>query len=124
MSGNKEDVLRCYQNRLERHRKSVGERLARVRLFRYARAAAGLGIPAILWLAFALHAVSAWLAFLPAVMYLVLDRQHERVYRALNRASRGMQYYERGIARVEGRWMGTGIIDTKFVEPHHIYGND
>ena len=124
MSGNKEDVLRCYQNRLERHRKSVGETLTRVRLFRYARTAAGLGIPAILWLAFALHAVSAWLAFLPAVMYLVLDRQHESVYHALNRASRGMKYYERGIARVEGRWMGTGIIDTKFVEPHHIYGND
>src|SRR4051794_31329895 len=105
MSGNKEDVLRCYQNRLEDHRQSVGELLTRVRLVRYARTAAGLGIPAILWLAFVLHAVSAWLAFVPAAMYLILDRQHESVYRALTRANRGMQFYQRGIARVEGGWM-------------------
>jgi hypothetical protein len=55
---------------------------------------------------------------------VALHWPHERFYERLTRTSGAITYYERGIARVEDRWVGTGIADTTFVEPGHICAND
>lgn len=125
MPASKDDVLGYYRDRLRTHQLSLKQLLRRMRLLRYMRAASGLCIPAVIWLAFAVHNFSiAWLAFLPAVMYVAFHWPHERVYERLTRASGAITYYERGIARVEDRWAGMGIVDTTFVGPDHIYAND
>src|SRR5262245_15088334 len=121
MATSKQDVLCCYHDRLTTHQRSLKQLLRSARLIRYARAAAGVCIPAILWLAFGVHIVWIWFVFLPAIIYITLYWHHERVYQSLIRASRAVTYYLRGIDRVEDRWIGTGTTDTTFVEPGHTY---
>src|SRR6188474_3027982 len=48
-----------------------------------------------------------WLV-LPAAAFAVLIHRHDRVVRARSAAQRSIQFYERGLARIEDRWAGTG----------------
>jgi hypothetical protein len=119
-----QDVLGTYRDRLAKRQRSLKPLLRRLSMLRYTRAASGFGIPAVLWLAFALHVVPAWLAVLPALVYLALDRRYESVYADVSRVNRAVAYYERAIARVEDCWAGKGISDTTLVDPGHLYAGD
>ncbi len=77
----------------------------------------------------AVAAVVAWLAFLrnvvpPAwlvlclVAFLVLVVAHARVINRNERAERARRFYERGLDRMEGRWMGTGPDGARFLAGH------
>jgi hypothetical protein len=50
--------------------------------------------------------------------------QHERAIRARDRAARAIAYYERGLSRIEGRWIGTGEPGTRFRDEEHPYASD
>jgi hypothetical protein len=79
---------------------------------------AGLGLVLVL-LVFALRFLHpAWLA-LPVVAFLALSYWHQRVTRALRRARRAVAYYERGLARLDGRWHGTGDPGSRFLDEKH-----
>jgi hypothetical protein len=118
------DACSIYNDRLNQRHQSLKELLRRVRLVGYMRGAAGLLIPAMLWLAFVPHLVSGWLTFIPVAAFLVLNRHYEDVHVKLSRANRAIEFYERGIARIEGRWMGEGITDARFADSTHLYAND
>lgn len=49
---------------------------------------------------------------------------HERVLRRMRVARQRTQFYERGIARLEGRWAGTGRQGEQFLEASHPYARD
>jgi hypothetical protein len=49
---------------------------------------------------------------------------HERVLRSLRRTAQRTRFYERGLARLEGRWPGTGRQGEQFLEPSHPYARD
>jgi hypothetical protein len=66
----------------------------------------------------------AWTLFLPAALFLVLVVWHDRVIRARDRASSLVGFYERGLARVEDRWIGTGEPGERFRDDRHPYAND
>ena len=51
-------------------------------------------------------------------------RGHARVLRARELAIRGMGFYERGLARLEDRWAGTGEPGERFRDDRHVYAND
>ena len=64
-----------------------------------------------------------WLV-LPAAAFLVLIRRHDLVVSARSAAQRSIQFYERGLARIEDRWAGTGEAGDRFRDDHHLYAND
>ena len=64
-----------------------------------------------------------WLLFWLAV-YLALAVEHELVIRAKARASTAADYYRRGIARMEDRWVGTGQTGERFRTENHVYAED
>jgi PadR family transcriptional regulator, regulatory protein PadR len=60
-------------------------------------------------------ALLAWLAVLspwslpvPGLIFALLVRRHALVIRARDTAGRAITFYERGLARLEDRWAGTG----------------
>ncbi|MGC2162565.1 MAG: mismatch repair protein [Silvibacterium sp.] len=49
---------------------------------------------------------------------------HERVLRSLRRTRQRINFYQRGLARLEGRWPGTGRQGDQFLEAAHPYARD
>ena len=90
----------------------------------YARLTLALVFLLMLWLAFALHALSGWLALIPAVLFLGLVFYHERLRRAYDRAKRSVVFYERGLDRLENRWQGNGNAGTEYLPAGHRYATD
>ncbi len=71
----------------------------------------GAGIP--LW----------WLA-LPGAIFVALILVHEPVRRAADRARRSVQFYSNGLARLDGRWPGTGSSGMSYLDVDHPYAAD
>jgi hypothetical protein len=65
----------------------------------------------------------SWL-LAPVAVFVWLVRRHDRVLRARELAIRGIGFYERGLARLEDRWAGTGEPGERFRDDHHVYAND
>jgi len=93
-------------------------RIAVARLM--AAAAAGL----LAWLAFVSAHVPFWWTALPALGFILLVIGHERVRRKRRRLRRAIQYYLRGIGRLENRWAGAGNPGDRFLDPSHPYAED
>jgi hypothetical protein len=55
-----------------------------------------------------LEALSAFWLILPVVGLAVLIQRHDRVIRARDATARAIAFYERGLARIEDRWVGGG----------------
>ena len=61
---------------------------------------------------------------MPVTIFPWLVRRHDRVVRERAAAMRGMAFYERGLARLEDTWVGTGEPGDRFRDDHHVYAND
>ena len=70
------------------------------------------------------EAMSFWWLLAPAVVFLWLVEHHDRVLETRERASRGIGFYERGLARLNDRWIGTGEAGDRFRDDSHVYAND
>ena len=64
-----------------------------------------------------------WLV-LPGAAFVVLLYIHARVLNARDRAARAVSFYERGLARLEDRWQGTGERGERFRDQNHLYAED
>jgi hypothetical protein len=78
-----------------------------------------------------LLAALAWAAVLPAlwlilpvIVLAVLIQRHDRVIRSRDATARAIAFYERGLARIEDRWMGGGTPGDRFLDDRHLYAND
>ena len=67
---------------------------------------------------------SYWLLIPPTVVFGVLVQRHDRVLRDRDAAARAMAFYERGLARIEDRWVGKGEPGERFSDERHPYAND
>lgn len=65
-----------------------------------------------------------WVVALPAVLFLLLVQRHDRVLRRLAAVNRSISFYERGLARIEDRWAGTGEPGDRFRDDRHLFAND
>jgi hypothetical protein len=65
-----------------------------------------------------------WLLPVPAIVFLWLLRQHDRVLRARDHARRAIRLYEHGLARIEDRWIDIGEPGDRFRDDTHVYAND
>lgn len=113
-----------YRARLEARRRVSDELEKRFRRIGNARLAAALAAVAVGFLVFGEVWISAWWLALPLAVFAVLVVVHARVVERLERHKRAIQFYERGLSRLEGVWMGGGEPGDRFRDPRHLYAED
>ena len=64
-----------------------------------------------------------WLAF-PIAVFVALALSHEPIRRAGDRARRAVDFYSKGLARLEGRWAGQGVRGLEYLNLEHPYAAD
>jgi len=118
------DPVEAYTSRQQRWH-AEAERCARlfVRIGNW-RLLVALGAVAIALLAFWRGAVSAWWLLLPLAAFIALMVWHERVVRRREFAERAIRFYDRGLARLDDHWIGTGNPGEAFRDPSHTYADD
>jgi hypothetical protein len=69
-------------------------------------------------------AVAWWWLALPVPIFFLLAIVQERLNQTRRRFDRAVAFYERGLARLEDRWVGTGEAGERFLDGHHPYAED
>jgi hypothetical protein len=78
----------------------------------------------VIGLALAARVVSVLWVLAPLFAIVVLAIIHGRVLKRRGRCSRTVAYYERALARIDNRWMGTGETGERFQSASHPYSRD
>ena len=65
-----------------------------------------------------------WWAILPVIVFIGLLAYHDKVLARARRTLRSIAFYERGLARIEDRWIGTGDSQSSFASESHPYATD
>jgi hypothetical protein len=76
------------------------------------------------WWSFHWQAFSGWWLLIPVTAFAGLVIWHYRVQRARSQAERAVEFYRRGLARIEDRWEGQGLTGERFDDLHHVYASD
>ena len=113
-----------YSRRLEQRRASAGQLDRQARIMSNVRLMVGLSGVALGFFVFGPVTVSPWWLLVPVSAFVVLVILHSRVFRALAAAKRAVTFYEKGLARIQDRWAGTGEQGNRFRDPSHIYAED
>ncbi len=112
-----------YQARLDARRAAHSALTAADARLAYARLStffSGVGLALLAWQA----AINPWWLLAPIAVFIWLVRRHERVLRKRELAIRAIAFYERGLARLEDRWVGSGEPGERFRDDRHVYAND
>ena len=86
-----------------------------------------LGVAALTLIsAFVLFRFTSFIELLavPVVVFIGLAVLQEKLIRRLRLRARSIQFYERGLARLEDRWAGSGETGERFLNPAHPYARD
>ena len=78
----------------------------------------------LMWMSLRQHLLSALWIICPVVAFAAVAVWHSRVLRSEELAKRAVAFYDRGLARIEDRWAGTGESGERFADPHHVYSAD
>ncbi|MGA8184055.1 MAG: DNA mismatch repair protein MutS [Terriglobia bacterium] len=108
------EALRQSQSRLNRRHKSLG----RVNLVM------ALAALVVIVLALDSRSLSILWALVPGAALALSETIHSRALRALQQCRRAIAFYERALARLDNRWMGTGESGERFLDPAHPYSRD
>ena len=68
--------------------------------------------------------IRAWWIVLPVAAFIAAMAIHQRVLAEVERLERAVKFYERGLARIEDRWAGTGETGEQFADKLHPYAED
>lgn len=121
MSGNRSDPGEVYA---ERHRARVREAARQARLERLtqrARLAVFAAGVANACAVYAFEPVAMATLLLPAAAFAALVIAHDSLRGRRARADRAVEFYERGLARLELRFAGRGRDGLRFLDPDHPY---
>jgi MutS domain V len=116
--------LEEYRARLEERRRVSEFEQKRFRRIGNARLAAGAAGIVVAFFVFGEVVISPWWLVIPGAIFAALVIVHARIVERLERSLRAIQFYERGIARIENRWRGSGESGERFREPEHVYAED
>jgi hypothetical protein len=116
---------------VEEYKRRLAERRARSaalyrRHIRFGNARLGVALAAALvaWLAFRGNALTAWWLAPLALGFATLVFLHDGVLRARVKCERSVKFFERGLGRIEDRWVGQGSAGEKFADPSHAYAQE
>ncbi len=113
-----------YSRRLELRRQAAAREDRRYRRIGNARLATGIAGAIVAWLVFGNAVLPVWWLAFPVAIFLALVLWHQYNAIRLNDARRAVQFYERGLARLEGRWQGQGDAGDRFRPADHLYADD
>ncbi|HMB08747.1 MAG TPA: DNA mismatch repair protein MutS [Isosphaeraceae bacterium] len=120
----REGVRAEYARRLEARRRTLMRQVGRERRIADARLLVFVAGLVLAWFSlFAERVAPGWLA-VPLGWFVLLVVVHEYARRASHRAARATVFYEKGLARLEDRWAGTGEPGSRFLDPDHPYAAD
>ncbi|HEY1900803.1 MAG TPA: mismatch repair protein [Terracidiphilus sp.] len=112
-----------YNRRLHKLKVFQAADRRRERLLGYAKlvVAAATLIAALVFL----HTLNG-LEYLPAPvgLFLVLGVLQDKAIRRLRFRARAIDFFERGLARIDDRWAGSGVSGERFLNPLHPYARD
>jgi hypothetical protein len=89
-----------------------------------ARFAAFAAAAALAWLSFWAGHLSAWWLAAPVALFVLLIVLHARVARVRKRAERAAEFYDKGLARLDDHWAGTGEPGNRYLDPNHPCASD
>jgi MutS domain V len=112
-----------YERRAHQHRARVAESARRQEAISRGRLTAVV-VAALFWWLAAIGWLSSWWLLAPVAVFGALLVIHARVRARHRRAERAAAFYARGLARLDGRWPGTGRTGAQFLEPNHPYAAD
>jgi hypothetical protein len=113
-----------YQARLARWRQAREESNRNYRQLGNVRLVVGVAAVAIAAASLGASWISAWWLLTPLLAFIPLAIVHSRVDDSLEKAKRAVSYYDRALARIENRWIGTGAQGERFRDPKHCYADD
>ena len=113
-----------YSQRLAECRADVAARERRHATLGYLQLGSVLCALAGVWLALVNRAFSIVWVTLPAVVFVTLFVIHDRLLETAERRRRAARFFERGLARLEGHWAGTGEEGQQYLDPAHPYAQD
>ena len=113
-----------YTKRLAARQQTVAAKDALHNRFGNAKLATVVVAIVLLWLALKDEIISTYWLAVPVAIYAGLALAHEFALRALAHARSAVAFYQRGIARLEDRWSGTGASGERFRNQKHVYADD
>lgn len=119
-----EDPRATYSALLEKRRAHIAEGERRHRIFGYWQLAAAACGAVILWLELVDQALSVLWVLAPLAVFTFLIATHDKLLREIERRRRAARFFERGLARLDGQWAGTGDTGEAFRDPSHPYADD
>jgi hypothetical protein len=118
-----QDPRPVYSRLLAERRADIARREQSHRKLGYCKLAAAASGAVVVWMALS-HAVSIVWVLLPAVLLVTLSVLHEHVLRRVSRRQRAERYFEKALARLDGKWAGTGETGDRYLDPAHPYAQD
>jgi hypothetical protein len=117
------DPRLVYSRLLDERRADIAARGRRHRILGYGRLAAVTGAAAVVWLALAGQFSIVWVA-VPIAVFAVLAVIHDQLLRVLERRRRAQRFFERALARLDGKWAGSGEPGDRYLDAAHPYARD
>ena len=112
-----------YRRRRDARQAAVAAAERRSSMLSYARVVAFLLAVAAVWAA-ATHRAPGAVIPAPLVLFVALIVIHDRAERARRRALRAVDFWERGLARIDEKWVGAGEGGARFYDDAHPYARD
>ncbi len=114
-----------YTSRVASRRASLTEAVRRHVLFGNLRAAALAGCVAATYAVFGRDLFSGWWLLAPGAAFFWIGGRLEDAVRSRSRLERAVAFYDRALARVDGRWADTGgATGARFLDEAHLYAGD
>lgn len=118
------EIAADYAERLRKQQALVDSEQVQFRRIGNARLAAGISAAILAFFVFGSAAVPIYWLAVPVGLFFILVVVHARIVQRLERGRRKVRFYERALARMEDRWMGTGEPGERFRDPNHVYADD
>ena len=112
-----------YTNRMEARRAALALKLQTSRKLWLLRRALMAAIALMIILAVD-GWLRAWWIVLPVAAFIAVMAVHQKLLAEIERLERAVKFYERGLARIEDRWHGTGETGEQFADKSHPYAED
>jgi hypothetical protein len=113
-----------YLQRLRERTEAFGRWSKRDRIVADARLVVFVAGVVVAYLVYAGVIGSWWWTALPGGVFAGLLFSHEPITRASDRARRAMEFYSKGLSRLDGTWAGTGVTGQQFLDVDHAYAAD
>jgi hypothetical protein len=119
-----QEIEKIYRQRLETRNRALERWTGRDRIVADLRLVLFVTIVILGVLIYRGVGTSAWWLAVPGALFAGLVLAHEPIRRAGDRSRRSVAFYSNGLARLEGRWAGTGSAGLSYLSDDHPYAAD